>query len=57
VSYEMTCPRCGRDFSGDGPDVITDAVITHAATITAHALGRDVVRAHLAGVHPHDYED
>jgi hypothetical protein len=56
VTYDQTCPRCGRDFVGDDKGVVADAVVEHARTEHAHALDRDVVLAHLEGVHPHDRE-
>ena len=54
--YEQTCPRCGVAFSGDDKDAVADAVVEHARVEHRHALDRDVVLAHLEGVHPHDRE-
>jgi len=56
VSYEQQCPRCGADFRGDDKEVVADAVVEHARVEHYHALDRDVVLAHLEGVHPHERE-
>jgi hypothetical protein len=53
VRYEQQCPRCGVEFGGDDKDEVADAVVEHAAT-HGHALDREVVLAHLEGVHPYD---
>jgi predicted small metal-binding protein len=52
VTYAQTCPRCGADFTGDDKDNVADAVVAHASTEHNHTLDRDVVLAHLEGVHP-----
>lgn len=57
MHYEQTCPRCGRDFAGEDKDVIADAVVEHARTEHRHSLDREVVLAHLEGVHPYERED
>ena len=54
ASFEMTCPRCGRDFAGEDKHAVADAVVAHARDDHRHALDRDVVLAHLEGVHPHE---
>ena len=54
VAFEQTCPRCGRDFVGDDKEALADAVVEHAQAEHRHALDRDVVLAHLEGVHPHE---
>jgi hypothetical protein len=56
VPYQQPCPRCGRDFVGDDKYAVADAVIDHARSEHRHVLDRDVVLAHLEGVHPHDRE-
>ena len=53
MAYEMTCPRCGRDFEGDEKEAVAGAVVDHASEAHRHRLDRDVVLAHLEGVHPH----
>ena len=50
----MTCPRCGRDFSGPDKEAVADAVIEHARGDHNHRLDRDIVVAHLEGRHPYD---
>ena len=50
------CPRCGQQFIDGDKEVVADAVIEHARVEHHHALDRDVVLAHLEGVHPHDRE-
>ena len=47
----------GRDFTGDDKDAVADAVVEHARVEHRHALDRDVVLAHLEGVHPHERGD
>lgn len=54
MPYEMRCPRCGADFSGDEPTAVADEVVGHARGKHAHSLDREVVLAHLAGRHPFD---
>lgn len=54
--HELTCPRCGRDFTGDDKDEVVDAVVEHARVVHDHTLDRGVVLAHLEGVHPHERE-
>lgn len=56
MTYEQTCPRCGRAFAGEEPDRVADDVIEHARVDHNHALDRHVVLAHLEGVHPYDRE-
>jgi hypothetical protein len=56
VPYEQTCPRCAEAFVGEDKDAVADAVIDHARSVHGHALDRDVVLAHLEGVHPHERE-
>jgi hypothetical protein len=54
MAYEMTCPRCGRDFEGDDKAAVASAVIEHARDGHRHRLDLDVVLAHLEGIHPHE---
>ena len=54
VSFELTCPRCGRDFVGEDKAAVAGEVIEHAGVDHGHALDLDVVLAHLEGVHPHE---
>ena len=54
VTYSQTCPRCGRDFEGEDKHVVADAVVDHARLEHRHSLDREVVLAHLEGVHPHE---
>jgi predicted small metal-binding protein len=56
MSYEQACPRCGREFLGDEKDAVADAVVDHARSEHGHALDREVVLAHLEGVHPYERE-
>ena len=56
AAYEQTCPRCGDDFSGDDIALVADAVVSHASERHQHQLDREVVLAHLEGVHPHERE-
>ena len=56
VTYEQTCPRCGREFVGDDKGAVADSVLEHVRTEHGHALDRDVVLAHLERVHPHERE-
>jgi len=57
VTFQQACPRCGRDFAGDDKEVVADEVVEHARTDHRHALDREVVLAHLEGVHPHERDD
>ena len=54
MSYRQTCPRCGRDFEGDDKEAVADAVVDHARAEHRHSLDKEVVLAHLEGVHPYD---
>jgi hypothetical protein len=56
MTYQQTCPRCGRDFEGEDKDAVAETVIEHARVEHRHTLDRDVVLAHLEGVHPHERE-
>jgi hypothetical protein len=51
VPYEQTYPRCGREFVGEDKHAVADAVVEHARPDRHHALDRDIVLAHLEGVH------
>jgi hypothetical protein len=53
MRYEQQCPRCGAEFGGEDKEAVADLVVAHA-TSHGHALDREVVLAHLEGVHPHD---
>ena len=57
ATYSQTCPRCGDELAGDDRDTVVDAVISHASEVHGHRLDRQVVFAHLAGVHPHEFEE
>ena len=57
MSYSLTCPRCGDEFVGDDKERVADEVIDHAKGQHDHALDRDVVLAHLNGVHPFNEDD
>ena len=50
--YEQLCPRCGDAFSGDDMEEVADAVVVHARDAHSHRIDREVVLAHLEGVHP-----
>jgi hypothetical protein len=52
VRYQQQCPRCGAEIGGEDKDEVADLVLAHAAT-HGHSLEREVVLAHLEGVHPH----
>jgi hypothetical protein len=41
---------------GEDKDAVADAVIDHARNAHRHSLDREVVLAHLEGVHPHERE-
>ena len=53
MPFELTCPRCGRDFVGDDKNAVAAAVVDHARVDHRQGLDLDVVLAHLEGVHPH----
>lgn len=55
--YSQTCPRCGVAFQGEDKDGVADEVVDHAALEHRHALDRNVVLAHLEGVHPHHRDE
>ena len=55
--YSQICPRCGRNFIGEDRAAVADDVVEHARVEHRHALDRDVVLAHLEGVHPYERED
>ncbi len=57
MPYEQTCPRCGRDFVGEDKHTVADEVVEHARTEHLHTLEREIVLAHLDGVHPRDREE
>ena len=57
MTYNQTCPRCGKDFAGEDKDAVADSVVEHARLEHRHALDREVVLAHLEGVHPYERED
>ena len=54
TSIEQICPRCGREFAGDDKDSVADAVVGHARDDHHHELDREIVLAHLEGVHPYE---
>jgi predicted small metal-binding protein len=57
VGYEQVCPRCGENFVGNDKDAVAQTVVEHARAEHGHTLDRDVVLAHLEGVHPHARDD
>jgi len=57
MTYTQTCPRCGRDFAGDDKATIADEVVEHARIEHQHKLDRDIVLAHLEGVHPYERDE
>ena len=57
MSYSQTCPRCGAEFAGDDKERLADEVIEHARSDHDHVLDRDIVLAHLEGVHPFKRDD
>jgi predicted small metal-binding protein len=38
VTYTLTCPRCGADFSGDQKERVADDVVQHASREHDHTL-------------------
>ena len=54
VTFSQTCPRCGLEVSGDDKERVADAVVEHARVEHRHSIDREVVLAHLEGVHPHE---
>ena len=52
VPYEQARPRCGETFTGDDKEVVADWVVEHARAGHHHRLDREIVLAHLEGVHP-----
>ena len=54
MPYEQLCPRCGEAFAGEDKEAVADAVLAHARDAHSHRLDREVVLAHLEGVHPHE---
>ena len=54
MPYQQTCPRCGREFEDDDKAAVADAVVAHARDDHRHTLDREVVLAHLEGVHPYE---
>ena len=57
MPYEQTCARYGREFVGEHKHAVADAVVEHARLDHHHALDRDIVPAHLEGVHPHERDE
>ncbi len=54
MAYSQTCPRCGVDLDGDDKEQLADDVVRHARDVHRHALDREIVLAHIEGVHPYD---
>jgi hypothetical protein len=54
MPYSQICPRCGDEFTGLDKAAVADAVIEHDRNEHHHRLDRDIVFAHLEGVHPHE---
>lgn len=46
MTYAQTCPRGGRDFDGDDPDALAEAIVEHARVDHGHALDPGIVLAH-----------
>jgi len=57
MTYSQLCPRCGLDRVGDDKNIVADAVVEHALVAHRHSLDRQVVLAHLEGVHPHERDE
>jgi predicted small metal-binding protein len=57
VTYEQTCPRCGENFTGDDKETVADEVVEHARSDHHHRLDREIVLAHLEGVHPYERDE
>jgi predicted small metal-binding protein len=57
MPYSQTCPRCGEEFAGDDKHAVADAVVEHARAAHHHSLDRNIVLAHLEGVHPFEREE
>lgn len=57
MRYEQACPRCGEAFTGDDKEAVADEVVEHARAGHHHRLDREIVLAHLEGVHPYERED
>jgi hypothetical protein len=57
VPYEQACTPCGREFVGEHKLAVADAVVEHARRDHQHPLDRDIVLAHLKGVHPHERDE
>ena len=55
--YSQQCPRCGDEFAGPDPETVADEVVAHALSAHHHRLDREVVLAHLKGVHPYEAGD
>ena len=56
MPYSQQCPRCGAEFTGDDKGVVADHVVDHARLDHHHSLDREIVLAHLEGVHPFERE-
>ena len=56
MTYEQVCPRCGTSFVGEDADGVAEEVVEHAGVEHRHALGRNVVLAHLEGLRPDERE-
>jgi len=54
VAYSQTCPRCGDEFAGDDMEAVADEVVAHARVEHHHGLDREIVLAHIEGVHPYE---
>jgi hypothetical protein len=57
VPYSQACPRCGREFVNEDKESVADEVVEHARLDHRHALDREIVLAHIEGVHPYDRQD
>lgn len=53
MTFTQQCPRCGVEFAGDDKEEVADAVVEHARTEHRHRLDREIVLAHIEGVHPY----
>ena len=57
MPYSQACPRCGREFVNEDKEIVADEVVEHARLDHRHALDREIVLAHIEGVHPYDRQD
>ena len=53
MTYNDTCPPCGKVFSGDDREALATEVVEHARVAHDHELSREHALAHLDGDNPH----